>query len=359
MSLDQEWKRFKKNVNLANLIPKNAADTTAFHGLLAAATKDIVDKCRGERKRLRDAEVETDTSDEAILNAVKYTDSLPLADFGKVLHLVPRLVNIVTLAEAIPVAGTGVKLPLDLHLIASKCSNSYYAPRRFAAVQLAFDSPRCRVLVFHTGRLVGTGCSGPMAARLSIMRAARQLALEAKIFIHVRNFSVINTVAAVAIDAKLDCDAFASTHSATSHYDRQSFVGLAWRPPNESICCEIYGTGRANLPGSTRQRCMIESFARMIGELLRHSDRNDVLELLDKDLRDAHRPSVVQRDDATAQDDANRSGKTVSMPLPPLRSTTSLWDASLDDDVSGIPDLAGDFLMNEDEDDALLSNAGF
>lgn len=353
MNLDQEWKRFKRNVHLANVVPKTAAETTTFHKLLAAATEDIVGKCRGERKRQRDAEVEIDTSDDAILRAVQYTDSLPLGDFGNVLHLVPRLVNIVTLAEAIPVAGTGVKLPLDLHRIASLCSNSYYAPRRFAAVQLAFDSPRCRVLVFHTGRLVGTGCSGPMAARLSILRAARQLALEAKIYIHIRNFSVINTVAAVSIDAKLNCDAFASTHSATSHYDRQSFVGLAWRPPGESVCCEIYSTGRANLPGATRQRCTLMSFARMLGELLRHSDRQDVLELLDAELRDSHRPSTMQRDDATAQDDARRTGKLPM--LPPLRSTGSLWDAPQEEPVDGF---SGDFLMNDDDED-LLMNAGF
>ena len=40
-----------------------------------------------------------------------------------------------------------------------------------------------------------------------------------------RKFAVINQVGAVSIDAKLDCEAFASTHSATSHYDRASFVG--------------------------------------------------------------------------------------------------------------------------------------
>ena len=353
MGLEQEWKRFKKNVNLANVVPKTAAETTTFHKLLAAATEDIVEKCRNERKRQREAEIEIDTSDETILRAVKYTDSLPLGDFGNVLHLVPRLVNIVTLAEAIPIAGTGVKLPLDLHRIASLCSNSYYAPRRFAAVQLAFDSPRCRVLVFHTGRFVGTGCSGPMAARLSILRAARQLALEAKIYIHIRNFSVINTVAAVSIDAKLSCDAFASTHSATSHYDRQSFVGLAWRPPGESICCEIYSTGRANLPGATRQRCTLMSFARMLGELLRHSDRPDVLELLDAELRDAHRPSTVQRDDATALDDARKTG---SLPmLPPLRSTTvSLWDTQEEEPTNN----SSDFFLDEGDEDLLL-NAGF
>lgn len=56
------------------------------------------------------------------------------------------------LAEALPAAGSGLKLPLDLHRVAALCSNSYYAPRRFAAVQLAFDSPRCRVLVFRALR---------------------------------------------------------------------------------------------------------------------------------------------------------------------------------------------------------------
>lgn len=61
------------------------------------------------------------------------------------------------LAEAIPVPGSGVTLPLDLHAIGARCTNAYYAPRRFAAVQLAFSNPRCRVLIFHTGRLVGTG----------------------------------------------------------------------------------------------------------------------------------------------------------------------------------------------------------
>ena len=44
-------------------------------------------------------------------------------------------------------------------------------------------------------------------------------------------------VGAVSLKATLNCDGFASAHSSTSHFDRSSFVGLAWRPPNEEICC--------------------------------------------------------------------------------------------------------------------------
>ena len=85
-------------------------------------------------------------------------------------------------------------------------------------MQLAFSAPRARVLVFHTGRVVGTGykpgfltltltltltrseehlqtgCNGPMEARLSILRAQRQLAVEAGMRLHFRKFEIINQV---------------------------------------------------------------------------------------------------------------------------------------------------------------------
>ena len=141
------------------------------------------------------------------------------------------------MAEALPKEGSGVSLPLNLPNIAARCKGSYYAPRRFAAVQLAYANPRCRVLVFHTGRLVGTGTGGPAAARLAIARAQLQLAQEANVHLHVRNFAVINQVGAVSLRATLNCDAFAMAHSSESHFDRSSFVGLAWRPPREAICC--------------------------------------------------------------------------------------------------------------------------
>jgi hypothetical protein len=35
-----------------------------------------------------------------------------------------------------------------------------------------------------------TGCSGPLAARLALMRAQRQLYQDAGVHIHIRNFSV-------------------------------------------------------------------------------------------------------------------------------------------------------------------------
>jgi TATA-box binding protein (TBP) (component of TFIID and TFIIIB) len=75
-----------------------------------------------------------------------------------------------------------------------------------------------------------------MAARLAIGRAQRQLAEDAGVHLHTRNFQVINTVGAVSLKATLNCEAFADAHRASAHYDQSSFVGLAWRPENEACC---------------------------------------------------------------------------------------------------------------------------
>ena len=84
-----------------------------------------------------------------------------------------------------------------------------------------------------------------MAARLAILRAQRQLSEQAGVHLQIRSFQIINQVGASSLRATLNCDAFATAHSGHCHFDRDSFVGLAWRPPKEDICCEIYSTGRA------------------------------------------------------------------------------------------------------------------
>ena len=202
---------------------------------------------------------------------------------------------------------------------------------------------------------------------------------------HHRLWSSVRQVAAVSLGARLDCDQFANAHSSTSHYDRQSFVGLAWRPVGEPICCgarlpprsrarapfdrrartcaEIYSTGRANLPGSTRQRELLRAWSRMAGQLLKHSDQPHLADLLAPELRDAHEPSAAARDDAplAARGDppltapperrakskpragGKRKADAALDDLPPL-AATSLWDAEAlkDEGVSPFEHADGD-----------------
>jgi hypothetical protein len=126
--------------------PRNPVEIA--HAVLAA--------CNRKRKAVA-GETEAFVTDDDLSKMARFTDKFKLKPYERFLHYVPRLVNVVTLAEAIPVPGSGASLPLDLHRIAARCRNSYYAPKKFSAVQLAYSEPRCRVLIFHTGRLVGTG----------------------------------------------------------------------------------------------------------------------------------------------------------------------------------------------------------
>ena len=116
---------------------------------------------------------------------------------------------------------------------------------------------------------------------------------------------------------------------------------------------------------------MLGSFARMLPELLRHSDRQDVFERLPAHLKAAHRPRDVERDDApgTALPASRlgasnkprgaagkRAAAAVAAAVPAL---DELWGAEadfLDPLADAPPSLAA---AEGSDDEALLASAGF
>ena len=113
--MDVEWARMKRSIHLANTVSSSPEEGALFQSMLKRAMASSVGRCKAERKRVRDAETQKDTSDAAIVRAAKFTDALPLADYDRVLHLVPRLVNVrasvlshhFSLAHCVHCHGTG------------------------------------------------------------------------------------------------------------------------------------------------------------------------------------------------------------------------------------------------------------
>lgn len=91
---------------------------------------------------------------------------------------------------------------------------------------------------------------------------------------------------------------------------------------------EIYSTGKANLPGSTRQRDLLASFSRMVSELLRHSNRPDVCERIPERLRLCHRPRSVERDDAPVAAFSKAASRSAAP--PPMRRVSDLFGEGAD-----------------------------
>ena len=111
-------------------------------------TEDIVRECASHRAKIqRTSGANSCSQDDDVQRLCRFTDKYSLSKYTHLMGYVPRLVNCVTLAEARPLQG--IQLPFDLHYIASRCTNAYFAPQRFSAVQLAYKYPRCRVLIFR------------------------------------------------------------------------------------------------------------------------------------------------------------------------------------------------------------------
>ena len=123
---------------------KSDAEPTPLDELLDEA----LDACKAERKRKREDD-DGLVGDGELHHLTRHTHNYALYPYRKFLHYVPRVVNVVSLAEAVPAPGSNVTLPLDVRTIASRCSGAFYAPSRFAAVQLAFSQPRSRILIFR------------------------------------------------------------------------------------------------------------------------------------------------------------------------------------------------------------------
>ena len=290
--LEREWQRARRRIRLANYVDKRppgaaagasgepAAPTAAFREQLARATRAVVRRARRRRLAKRATEVETDLSDARLAELAPLTDHLALQDYGNgLLNTCPRLVNVVSerprpcrtptpRAQAAHPRARARRLrssrrpsrsPARASRSRSTCTPSPRGAltptsRRSGSAPSSWpttcrgrgssssvrrpdhkpascaSSRRARLLCADTGRLVQTGCSGPMEARLSVMRAVRQLQLEAGIHVRVRAFSVINQVGAASLHARLDCDRFATEHSSSAHYDRQA------RTPSALAC---------------------------------------------------------------------------------------------------------------------------
>ena len=264
---------------------------------------------------------------------------------------------------------------------------------------------------------MGTGTTGSIAARTAIVRAQRQLALEAGIHLKIQSFQIKNTVGAVSLRASFNCDGFASAHSADAHFDPDSFVGLAVlahadpratlilgvTPPRvrlrsgvrrarasvavRLLCpaqlpaqnllvaldvrrnllhrqgqvrfaetglpCRFHAHALVparSLPGSVAQRQLLDSFSRMLPELLRFSSAHTLLAKISDELQRAHRhdqatgrhePELVvnsAKHRAIARADKKR-GAASSQPQPAApRKPVDLWAAD-DDDSAPFLDL--------------------
>ena len=95
-TLEHAWKRLRANVDAANRVSTTEADVGRFREWYREASAEVLERTRVERAKAVAAETPVDLSDEALGREAKHTDGLPLHAYEGLLHLTPRLVNVVT-----------------------------------------------------------------------------------------------------------------------------------------------------------------------------------------------------------------------------------------------------------------------
>ena len=97
--MEDAWERSKQAIVLGNAVDTSAktnADPAVFQQILRSTIREVVGTCNAARKRARALEKKRDLSDAQLSKRARHTDHLPLLSFQKIMHLVPRLVNVVT-----------------------------------------------------------------------------------------------------------------------------------------------------------------------------------------------------------------------------------------------------------------------
>ena len=246
-------------------------DRTISKRILERAA-DVAENCKRCR-HTHDARKSHQTlDDEKMLRASRFASMFDLSPYDHYLDHVPATVNTVSRVVAEPVPGSGTTFPLDLNQVVARCPGTYFWPVRFCPVQLAFHAvPRTRILLFHTGKIVGIGSRGTTSARLAIMLAIEKLAREANIHLRVIEFTVSNLVGMVHLGATVNNEGLSRTYKRNTNYNPSLFVGLPWKPYHYGICCEVYATGKMNLAGALTYSQMLRQFSKIHPAFLRFS----------------------------------------------------------------------------------------
>lgn len=243
--------------------------------------------CKRQRKKQQQEEIDgvaTTTTLAPVLNsaymrrASRFCSMYDLQDYNDYLHHVPMTVNTVSRVVAEPIPGSGTTLPLDLNKVVALCAGTYFWPVRFCPVQLAFHAiPRTRILLFHTGKIMGIGSKGTTSGRLAIMLAIEKLAREADIHLRVVEFTVKNLVGMVDLGATVNNKGLSDEYKRTSNYNPNLFVGLSWHPYRKKtgICCEVYSTGKINLAGASTHSQLLRQFWKLHPAFMRFSSLSE------------------------------------------------------------------------------------
>uniref|UniRef100_A0A3B0MUK4 Transcription initiation factor (TBP homologue), putative n=1 Tax=Theileria annulata TaxID=5874 RepID=A0A3B0MUK4_THEAN len=154
-----------------------------------------------------------DTSNPQVLNKLQ---QLPFNNLS-----IPVVQNIV--------ASVHLGEELDLREIAISTRNAEYNPRKFNALVLRMQNPKCTGLIFRTGRIIITGSKTIEDAKLGGKRMAKMIRKETGLDLKFNNFKIENIIATFSCNVPIRLEVFSQEHKDLCNYEPEFFAGLVYR----------------------------------------------------------------------------------------------------------------------------------
>lgn len=149
---------------------------------------------------------------------------------------------------------TGSEMPINLSQLAMLLPCSTYDRKRFAAITIRIDNPRCTALLFTSGKLVITGVKSwyeCLLASLCIGCLISRLFVHAKY--HIINCDVQNIVAHSEIKLQpgqiLNIQQMYESMAMECTYQRNMFPGLIYRGKGAPVVLLCFYSGKVVLTG--------------------------------------------------------------------------------------------------------------
>ncbi|GMI47194.1 hypothetical protein TrCOL_g5650 [Triparma columacea] len=159
-------------------------------------------------------------------------------------------------------ATVDMGMRLNLKTIASKCHNTEYNPKKFGACVMRLRSPKCTMLLFHTGKCVITGA-----------RSSHNAALAARKFTYVLgkvgfkpgavDFKVQNIIGTADVGFPIRLEGVVLKHAKFASYEPELFPGLIYRMLEPKTVLLIFVSGKVVITGARSEAYLARAMERI------------------------------------------------------------------------------------------------
>jgi transcription initiation factor TFIID TATA-box-binding protein len=166
------------------------------------------------------------------------------------------------------VATTSVEQEIDLQRLAMSFEGSDYDPEIFQGIVFSPNGAAATMLIFRSGKVVGTGAASVSDAHESlhlVFDRLRDLGIDVD---DSPDITVTNIVATADLGEELNLAGLAiGLGLETTEYEPEQFPGLIYRPDDSGVVILTFGTGKLVINGARKLAEAEQAFASYLSKL--------------------------------------------------------------------------------------------